>query len=205
MRLPDVDWSVLRGSLILAVFALAASVALVGGGQWFHKETQARFDKEQRRFQTNSRRYLAVDEEERLIATHLPSYRKLEQSGVVGEEQLLAWIETLREVSASVRLPSMRYEILPQKEYQPPVAVSTGSLRVYASPMRVQLGLLHEDDLFRFLDTLAQRALGKFSVERCTLRRAAPAVQTDPAKPNLEAECELLWLTIRQPGEAKAG
>ena len=71
--------------------------------------------------------------------------------------------------------------------------------------MRVQLGLLHEDDLFRFLDTLAQRALGKFSVERCTLRRAAPAVQTDPAKPNLEAECELLWLTIRQPGEAKAG
>ena len=122
MRLPDVDWSVLRGSLILGVFALAASVALVGGGQWFHKETQARFDKEQRRFQTNSRRYLAVDEEERLIATHLPSYRKLEQSGVVGEEQRLAWIETLREVSASVRLPSMRYEIQPQKEYQPPVA-----------------------------------------------------------------------------------
>ena len=40
---------------------------------------------------------------------------------------------------------------------------------------------------------------------RTILRRAAPAVQTDPAKPNLEAECELLWLTIRQPGEAKAG
>lgn len=205
MRLPEIDWSVLRGSLILAVVALAVSVALVSGGQWFHKEMQARYDKEQRRFQTNSRRYLSVDEEDRLISSNLPAYRSLEQSGIIGEEQRLAWVETLREVSAGLRLPSMRYEILPQKEYQPPITVSTGNLRVYGSPMRVQLGLLHEDDLFRFLDTLGQRALGKFSVDRCTLRRTGGTVQADPGKPNLEAECELLWLTIRQPRQEQAG
>jgi len=204
MRLRDIDWLVLRGSVVFAVLALAVSAVLIGGGQWFHDEMRGKLEKEQKRFQSNSRRYLAVDEEERLISANLPGYRALEQAGVVGEEQRLAWVETLREVSASLKLPAMRYEILPQKPYQPPVAVSTGNLRVYASPMKVQLGLLHEDDLFRFLDTLTEQALGRFSVDRCVMRRSAAVPQTDPGKPNLEADCELLWLTIRQPGEDKA-
>jgi hypothetical protein len=203
MQLRDIDWSVLRGSLVFAVLALAVSTVLIGGGQWFHDQMRGKFEKEQKRFQSNSRRYLAVDEEERLISSNLPTYRALEQAGVVGDEQRLAWVETLREVSASLKLPAMRYEIMPQKEYQAPVAVSTGNLKVYGSPMKVHLGLLHEDDLFRFLDVLTSRSLGRFSVDRCALRRAAPVLQTDPGKANLEAECDLLWLTIRQPGDEK--
>lgn len=203
MRLPDIDWSVLRGPVLFGVVSLALSVLLIGGGQWYHDQMKAAYDKEQRRFQSNSRRYLSVDDEERLIATHLPRYRELERQGLIGEEQRLAWAETFRSVSARLGLPEARFEIQPQKAYDPPVPVATGGLKTYASPMRVSLGLLHEDDLFRFLDALAAEAPGRFGVERCALRRAG-TLQADPTRANLEAECELLWVTIRRPGEDDA-
>jgi hypothetical protein len=203
MRLPEIDWSVLRGSVLLAVVSLAVAVTAISGGHWYNESKRAQLEKEQRRFQTNSRRYLAVDDEERLIATHLPQYRALEQQGVIGEEHRLAWAEALRSVSAKLGLPTMRYEIQPQKEHQYPGAPSLGRLKLYASPMRLSLGLLHEDDLFRFLDALAAEALGRFSVERCALRRSGP-LQADPSKANLEAECEVLWLTMHQPKDEKA-
>jgi hypothetical protein len=206
MRLPEIDWSVLRGALLLFGVALVLTLGLVGGGQWFHDEMHARFQQEQRRFQTNTRRYLNVDEEERLIGTYMPRSRDLEQSGVVGEEHRLAWVETLRAVSAELRLPEMRYEVQPQKAYAAaPVPIATGGLRVYGSTMRVSLGLLHEDDLFRFLDALGSQSLGSFSVERCDLRRSGAGLQADPERANLDAACDLLWVTIRKPREDERG
>ena len=205
MRLPEIDWSVLRGALLLFGVTLVLAVALIGGGQWFHDGMRSRFEQEQRRFQTNSRRYLSVDEEERLIGTYMPRYQGLEHSGVVGDEHRLAWVETLRAVSSELRLPDMRYEVQPQKVYQPPVPLPTGGLRVYGSTMRVSLGLLHEDDLFRFLDALGSQSLGSFSVEHCDLRRSAGGGQADPARANLDASCDLLWVTIRKPREDERG
>lgn len=204
MRLPEIDWPVLRGSLLLFGVALVLAVGLIGGGQWFHDEMRARFEKEQKRFQANSRRYLSVDEEERLIGTYLPRYHGLEQAGLVGEEQRLAWVETLRAVSAELRLPEMRYEVAPQKPYQPPVPLPTGGLRVYGSTMKVSLGLLHEDDLFRFLDALQGQAPGTFSVDQCDLRRAG-GLQAEPDHANLDALCELRWVTVRKPREDEEG
>jgi hypothetical protein len=205
MRLPEIDWSVLRGSLVFAGIAIAVSAALVIAGFGFQEAAQARFDKEQRRFQANSRRYLTVDEEERLIGTYLPRYRSLETAGVVGEEQRLAWVETLREVSAGLGLPGLRFEVMPQRDYQPLVPVSTGSHKLYASTMRVSLDLLHEEDLLRFLDALTARALGRFDVERCALRRVGTALQTDPTKANVSAECDLVWYTLRKPKGDETG
>jgi hypothetical protein len=201
MRLRDVDWSVLRGAAAFAAVSLVLGVAMIASGRWFHAERELAFQKEQRRFQANSRRYLAVDEEERLIHTHLPRYQELDAAGVVGDEHRLAWVEALREVSARLGLAGMRYEVMPRKPYVPPVPVSPGGLKVYASVMKVRLGLLHEDDLFRFIDAMTAQSLGYFNVERCTLRRTGEQPQADPATANLEAECDLQWLTVHRPAE----
>ena len=44
-------------------------------------------------FQSISSRDLAVDEEEKLIRSYLPDFVKLHESGVIGDEQRLNWVE----------------------------------------------------------------------------------------------------------------
>ena len=201
MNRSDVDWSVLRPALILMAGTLLLSGALIGGGYYFHEQTHSEYTQQQRRFQSMSRKYLAVDEEERLIRTYVPEFRKLEAAGILGEEQRLSWTETVRRVGAALRLPSVRYEIEPQKPYHTDYAMPSGSFKVYGSRMRLILGLLHEDDLFRFLDGLHEQAEGLFTVEKCTLSRTGATIHAKVGQPNVDAECDLMWLTLSHPDE----
>ncbi len=60
--------------------------------------------------------------------------------------------------------------------------------------MKISLGLLHEGDLMRFLGTLARQGLGVFAVNQCSLEHL---VSGGGNQPNLRAECELAWITLR--------
>jgi hypothetical protein len=64
------------------------------------------------------------------------------------------------------------------------------------SAMRVRFRLLHEGDLGRFFDSLARQGTGIFTVDQCQLRR----IDTGGViryQPNVSAECELSWITVR--------
>ncbi len=203
MKRSDIDWSVLRSPLILLVATLLLGGALIAGGYYFQQRTFREYTQQQRRFQAMSHKYLAVDEEERLIRTYLPEFQDLESQGILGQEQRLGWTETVRKVSAELRLPSVRYEIEPQKPYRPAYPVPPGSFRVYGSRMRLLVGLLHEDDLFRLFGGLRKQAEGLFTVSRCSLTRAGATIQANLKQANLNADCELIWLTLRHPSAAE--
>ena len=199
MRPSDIDWPILRGAAI----TLAITVLIVGGmvaaSSSFESSARAAFEKDQRRFVSASNRYLAVDEEERLTREYLPVYRALEDDGLIGEEQRLDWTESLAAVAEELELPSVRYQVQPQEPYQPPAEIPTGAFRVYASPMRLSVGLVHEEDLFRLLHALEERASGSFNVEGCALRRS-DGTEPGPFTENISAECSLKWFTVRKPG-----
>jgi hypothetical protein len=62
--------------------------------------------------------------------------------------------------------------------------------------MRVRFRLLHEGDLARFFDSLANQRTGIFAVDQCWLRR----IDTGGViryQPNVNAECDLSWITVR--------
>ena len=190
------DWRALRGSMVLAAFAVTIGVAVTGAALRFHAEASRGYDREKDRLEAVRSRYRTIDEQKRQIETWLPAYRSLESAGVIGEERRLEWIETLRAAAARAGLPSLRYRIEPRTAYEAGPGLETGDHGAFSTVVRIEAGLLHEGDLERLLRELAAADAGLFHIERCGVRRSGPEFLMRPGAINLSAECELRWITL---------
>lgn len=201
--LAEIDWRELRGALALLAATLLLSAGLLGGSHYFESRMEAKYEAQKRRLNVVRSNYYTVDEEERLIEAYLPRYRLLKERGVIGDEQRLTWVEALGDASASIKLPSLSYEISPQRPYVPDIPLDTGAFQVYASEMNLRIGLLHEEDLAALLRMLDRHATGLYSVSHCRLSRNAETFRLAPMAENITAHCTLRWYTITLPGGKK--
>ena len=66
------------------------------------------------------------------------------------------------------------------------------------SPMKVQLKLLHEEDLTRFLADLNEQARALIQVRYCKVTRQPQGQAGTSGQANLLAECRIDWVTLRE-------
>lgn len=144
--------------------------------------------------------YAHVDNEKRDIRRFQPRYLSLQQRGLVGEERRLEWVDTIRQTQELRQLPPLSYEIEPQQQVRLESAMDLGGMQLNASRMRLHMELVHELDLFNFLDDLRQRAF--FSVQDCSLKRLGQVAGVAGA-PTLGADCTLNWITLAPPPGSK--
>lgn len=186
----------LLGSIAFLLFASLASAGMVFAA--LHYAGQAERDQQQvqaRQGETRARLSRAHDDE-REIRDRIARYRELIQLGRTQPERRLEWVETLSHIKASRRLLGLDYEIGPQRpidEKQP----ASGGFRFLASPMKLDMPLLHEGDLLGLFNDLAVRSEALVSVRSCRIDRLpASRGSQDPA--NLKASCELDWITLQE-------
>ncbi len=201
MNQSDIDWRVLRNASILLLLALAFSGALIAGSMYYEDMMYARYQKEDARFKAISRKYLAVDQEEKLIKDDYPRFVEFYRQGIIGPEHRLNWLETLRAARDRLEIPDLRYQIDSREQFVPDYDVVSGPFELYATRMKLSLDMLHEGDLFSLLQVLDERAEGLYTVSRCHLKRLQKQVVLKADSKNLMAECELAWETIDLPGE----
>jgi hypothetical protein len=139
---------------------------------------------------------LATDEE-REIREKLGEYRKLRSRGLIGDEQRLEWVERIAEIKARRKLFDVKYAIEPQRPADYPGIGGTGDVEFLVSPMRVDLTLLHEGDLFRFLEDLRGALNSHVLVRSCTMQRLERGTAERVLAPRLRAECAIDLVTIR--------
>lgn len=136
-----------------------------------------------------------------IIERYLDNYLYLQQIGVVGDEQRLNWLDSLRFTNQQTRVFGYNYQIGTQQAYPYAGELDPGPLTLHQSVMKIAIRLLHEGDLISFLGTLAQQRAGVFSVDQCTMERIeAPGSARN--RPNVLADCELAWITLRPPAAA---
>jgi hypothetical protein len=175
---------------------LAASVLSAAGIFWSHKQaTEARTDLQlqQTALKATQVRQQQGQTEARLIAQHLDAYHALIARGFVGEENRLAWIEAVQLANQDARLYGLTYTLSPRAAAP---ATLAGGLPLNQTRMVVNMPLLVETDLPRFLDALRARAPGLFRVSSCHLARITDAPPQAVNRPELDAECELRWFTV---------
>ncbi|MEM7252985.1 MAG: hypothetical protein AAF493_16335 [Pseudomonadota bacterium] len=192
-----IDWSVLRKPLMFLVIALLIAGGLVFAAQYFGDDVSSAHNRESNRLTSARGRYLTLDDEKRLIADFYPRYQQLEARGTIGGEQRLNWVETLRQAAAAVKVPSLQYQIASRNKVRPDFPLDSGEFSLMMSEMNLDIGLLHEGDLFRLFQELEIRASGLFHVTDCRIERLTEQFSLEkPDKANLRAVCRIAWYTL---------
>ena len=198
MKFERRDLTKLQWYALLALVAIAIAVAAgfwssIGAGKAQVERDAAAVRKAQ-----TEQRLSQVRTEEQEIKERTQQYQQMEQAGVTGPEKRLDWTELLRDLQRQLRLPGMTYEFGPQL----PLETSPAAGYAYhSSQLKIQLRLLHEEDLLNFIARLQREAKAMVLVRNCKMSRLPPGNTADGAQ--LLAECNMEWVTLRRASGAK--
>ena len=200
MKLTTADLAKLQLSLLAALL-----MAAIGAGSVFFSLKLSQAAKLARTAAQAERNDFAgkldrVRSEEIEIKQKSAVFATLQKRGVVGEEQRLEWVELLKEIRDKRRLIDLQYEFAPQRALDS-VPAPASAYAFYASSMKMQVKLLHEEDLLNFIDDLAKRGKPYLSVRSCNVAREGLGGGTTLA-PRLQANCvfDLITISHTKPG-----
>lgn len=185
--------------LLLPLLAAAVMIAAGAAAIWLAERAlraanlqlaAAQEDRKQ-----NAERLARIAEEEREVKQKLDVYQRLQNLNVLGEERRLEWADAIARIRAQRELLDLRYRVERQKVLNS-VAGKPANVDFYSSTMSVELQLLHEEDLLRFLSDLRASGNAYYSVRRCSVERTAQAATGATMAPRLRAECQIDLITI---------
>jgi hypothetical protein len=181
--------------LLISVALIGVGVALIHFARGSLRVEQGRFTAAKAQRTQNAERLARIAEEEREVKEKLNVYQQLKQLNVLGEERRLEWADAITRIRTQRELLDLRYRVERQK---PMVSVpgKPANVDFYASTMRVDLALLHEEDLTRFLADLRASGNAFYSVKRCSIERTGQAATGASIIPRLRAECDIDLITI---------
>ena len=140
------------------------------------------------------RKLKRIFSEENEIKQDSALFNQLAERGVIGEEKRLDWIEQLKAIREKRKLFDLQYEIAPQR----PLDTTSGAgFTYYASAMKLQLKLLHEEDLLRTLNDLRQQASALTQIKSCNVWRLPRESSERGPQAQLQADCQIDWITLR--------
>ena len=195
MKLGSEDIPKLQYSLLALVFLILLGTVCVLFSRDYLWGAQTGFSTAQRELGGIDGKLRQVRSEEDEIRHKSAIFNALAARNMIGSEQRLDWVELLRELRDKHHLIELRYEFSPQHALEMRPA---GNLNLYASTMRLQLGLLHEEDLTRLLEGLRREALALIQIRRCDVSRLSGTGTHNPVTARLQADCMIDWITLNE-------
>jgi hypothetical protein len=190
---------------IAAPVGLALALTLAGAGLvWSAGEAlrsaQRNFAAAQAERRQNTERLARIAEEEREVKEKIDLYQRLKQLHILGEERRLEWADAIARIRKERELLDLRYTVERQRPLSS-VAAKPGNVDFYASAMKVDLALLHEEDLLRFLADLRESGNAYYAVRKCAVTRTGQAISGASMTPRLRADCEIDLITLVDPAK----
>jgi hypothetical protein len=190
------DLQALKSPLIVLVIVLIIGASAIYYSDRLKAMALQQLTQQQAQLKEASTRVQRSGDEKDIIVRYLDSFRQLQRAGFVGEEHRINWLDGLRLANQQADLFGVEYQIGTQTPYAHAASLNPGQINLNQSVMRLQFRLLHEIDLMRFLNALANRGGGIFTVDQCSMRRIDTR-GTIRYQPNVTAECELSWITAK--------
>jgi hypothetical protein len=198
MKRFDIEWSyVRRHTLAPAATALCAIVLLFAAMYYQHvqEDRHTRLSADHSVMQQD---YDALVYRRRIVDRYHRRYQQFSELGFVGIESRLDWIESLRTTSENLTLPRVSYLINPQLKAIAPVEsiIAGDDISIHVSRLELEMGLVHELDLLRFVDELQQQANGLIKVDACDMTWQGEPQEPVAAEPNILANCDVQIFSI---------
>ena len=146
-----------------------------------------------------------IEEQRQLFRRNLESYNRWQERGAITESvDPVGWLNLMRQIRQQRRLSGISYDFGDNITVSPEGAEYTkeGTANINMIPMRVEMPMLHDMDMFMFLEDLASQADELFFPVSCTLDRLeadfSPVVRN-----NVNAECHVVWVFMQDPDQGK--
>jgi len=180
---------------LVAVLLVAFGLVLIKLASDSRSEANQRLAAARAERNQSTERLARIAEEEREVKAKLDVYQQLKQLRVLGEERRLEWADAIARIRAQRELLDLRYRV-ERQQLLVSVPGKPANVDFFASTMQVNMALLHEEDLLRFLADLRASGNAYYSVKKCVVTRNAQAATGATLAPRLRAECGIDLITI---------
>jgi hypothetical protein len=181
--------------LAIALALLGAGAALMWSAAGALRSAQAQLAVAQTERRQNNERLARIAEEEREVKEKIEVYQHLKRLNILGEEKRLEWADAMTRIRAQRELLDLKYRVERQKSLAS-LPGKPGNVDFFSSTMKVDLALLHEEDLLRFLADLRNSGNAYYSVKRCAVARTGQAATGTSIVPRLRADCDIDLITV---------
>lgn len=189
-----IQWTVLRTPLLLLFGVTMLAIALVyythqssaASGNQLARETAALSSIRQKTAQS--------DQEKQIIERYRDAYEILSRSGTIGPEQRVNWLDALRAANQTAKTLGVDYQL--NQQTTSPIKLDAAGFKLQQTTMKINIKLLHEEDLQNFLRALEAQQAGLYLLQSCSLSRSGSSTFSVRFEPKLNAVCELAWLSL---------
>jgi hypothetical protein len=185
--------------VLAALLLLGAGGGLIWAADAALKAAQRQAAVAQRERQLSTQRLARIAEEEREVKEKLDVYQRLKALNIIGEERRIEWADAMARIRVQRELLDVRYRVERQRLLLSAPG-KPGNIDFYASTMRVDLQLLHEEDLLRFLGDLRDSGNAYYSVRNCAMTRTGVAGAGATMSARLRADCAIDLITLIDRG-----
>ena len=193
----NIDWHYLRRPIIVLIVSVLIAAGLIAAGFEYEARMDQKYQQSLGTLKSTHRLYSNMVNDIDLLEQYKAQYEGYRDSGLVGEERRLSWIESLEAANSGIQLPQLSYNLLPQEKFNRPGLKVARKVAVNSSPMELDIGLLHEEDLFAYLEGLRQSIENLFTVDSCQFgRRGNIDSPLNTQNVNLNAFCTIRWVSI---------
>lgn len=189
----DLDWSFAFRRTGIPLVTMLLSVAALSAAFLFHADKRLIYEALTTDQSSVQEDYDELVLRRRYVDRYHERYRQFHTLGFVGQESRIEWIHALRVATEDLTLPRLAYAIAPQLDVIAPVqAVLAGDdIAINVSRLQLEMGLVHELDLLRFIDGLQRTAPGLMRVQGCRLVWQQQPEMALKVEANLQASCSL--------------
>ena len=189
----DLDWPFIRQNMLIPAATTVVAALALAAAYWVHEDQVQRYAQLSGSHAAIHEDYDALIAQKRLVDLYHRRYLQFNDLGFVGRESRLDWVVSLRRATRDLTLPRVSYAIEPQLQVVAPLpSASAGdSVQIFQSSMRVEMALLHELDLLRFVDELQSKAPGLIKIDGCELAWQVDEGRQTLAAANIHAACDV--------------
>ncbi len=191
--------------LRVALIGLGLAILIGGGSVWIVNYFRVQAERDNRIAlgkRTEAQNLLSrVSQEQQELTEKILLFQNLVKLGYTATEDRLDWIEQLDRLRKARKINDFQYEFAAQQPVDNallPGGATAGGYDFLTSKQLMKMKVLHEDDVWNFINDIKTQARALVVVRSCTFERLPLATVDRGTGPYLSAECVLEWITLKE-------
>gem|GEM_PF-3006632 len=188
-----IRWRKLTILMVIFVLSFVALMTTV----FFHQWSSDYIVSANKKLSSIENRIKTATKNSNVLYSNMKTLEAFYESGVLGEPLRLEWVKTLQAITDEYDIPVVEFTVNPTESENVDAYGVKKKSDTLATPMKLNIKMIHEGDFYRFLTALERRSRGFFKVDYCEIKRVSNNFHRSSTIVNFNAVCELTWFNYR--------